>query len=97
MDFMSVQSDQQDALFAFSLLQFVQISSTYLLIIIRYCIYRNWYILCVLCRLAASRVEANVSSKHVEAINRNKLKANSASCWSYYTDIQCVRKVAVHL
>jgi hypothetical protein len=30
---------------------------------------------------------ANRCSKHVEAINRNKLKANSASCWSYYTDI----------
>jgi hypothetical protein len=24
------------------------------------------------------------------AINRNKQKANSASCWSYYTDIQNV-------
>jgi hypothetical protein len=26
--------------------------------------------------------------KHVEAINRNKLKANSASCWSCYSDKQ---------
>jgi hypothetical protein len=26
-------------------------------------------------------------SKHVDGINRNKLKANSASFWSYYTDI----------
>jgi hypothetical protein len=26
-------------------------------------------------------------SKHVEAINRNKLKANNASCWLYYTNI----------
>jgi hypothetical protein len=26
--------------------------------------------------------------KHVEAINRNKLKTNGASCWSYYADIQ---------
>jgi hypothetical protein len=25
-------------------------------------------------------------SKHVEAINRNKLKVNRASCWSYHTD-----------
>jgi hypothetical protein len=33
---------------------------------------------------------ASKCSKHVEAINGNKLKANSASCWSYYTDIlQC--------
>jgi hypothetical protein len=30
---------------------------------------------------------ANKCSEHVEAINRNKLKANSASCWSYYTGI----------
>jgi hypothetical protein len=36
--------------------------------------------LCLLCRLAASRVG-------VEAINRNKLKVNSASCWSYYTEV----------
>jgi hypothetical protein len=30
---------------------------------------------------------ANKCSKPVEAINHNKLKANSATCWSYYTDI----------
>jgi hypothetical protein len=36
----------------------------------------NWYFLYVLCRLAATRVG-------VEAINRNKLKVNSSSCWSY--------------
>jgi hypothetical protein len=28
---------------------------------------------------------ANKCLKHVEAINRNKLKANNASYWSYYT------------
>jgi hypothetical protein len=28
-----------------------------------------------------------ICSKHVEAINRNKMNVNSASCWSYYTDI----------
>jgi hypothetical protein len=58
----------------------------------------NWCILCVLCRLAASWVGVEpVPIQHVEAVNRNKLKANSASCWSCYTDIQCVRKVTVHL
>jgi hypothetical protein len=36
---------------------------------------------------SASWWSANKCSKHVEAINRNKLKANSASCWSYYTDV----------
>jgi hypothetical protein len=25
--------------------------------------------------------------EHIESIYRNKLKANSASCWSYYTVI----------
>jgi hypothetical protein len=29
---------------------------------------------------------ASKCSKHVEAINRNKLKANSGSCWSYCAD-----------
>jgi hypothetical protein len=29
----------------------------------------------------------NKYSKHVDAINKNKLKVNSVSCWSYYTDI----------
>jgi hypothetical protein len=30
--------------------------------------------------------EQNRCSKHLEVINYNKMKANSASCWSYYTD-----------
>jgi hypothetical protein len=30
---------------------------------------------------------ANKCSKHVEAINRNKLKVNSAFCWPYYTEL----------
>jgi hypothetical protein len=30
-------------------------------------------------------------SKHVEAINRNKLKVNSASCWSYYNDARSTK------
>jgi hypothetical protein len=29
----------------------------------------------------------HLCSKHVEAVGRNKLKANSASCCSCYTDI----------
>jgi hypothetical protein len=29
---------------------------------------------------------ANKCSKHVEALNRNKLKANGASCWPCYTE-----------
>jgi hypothetical protein len=37
----------------------------------------------------------------VEAVNYNKLRANTAYGWSYCSDIgtiiQCVRKVAVHL
>jgi hypothetical protein len=44
--------------------------------------------------MAASRVgeeppddEQIRALKHVEAINLNKLKANCASCWSYYTVI----------
>jgi hypothetical protein len=48
--------------------------------------YNSWYFLCVLCRLAASRVGMELQ-KHVEAINSSKLKANGASCWSCYTDI----------
>jgi hypothetical protein len=53
-------------------------------------------ILCVLCRLVGSRVGEELASddqqkrcsKHVgvEAININKLKVNSASYWSYFTD-----------
>jgi hypothetical protein len=93
--------------------------STYLLIIRRYCIYNNLYILCVLCRLAASRVGAepcqqtadiicikytncciystswwwaNKHLKHVATINRNKLKANAASGWSYYTEKTSILK-----
>jgi hypothetical protein len=38
------------------------------------------------CIYSASWWWANKCSKHVEAINRNKLKAICASCWSYYTD-----------
>jgi hypothetical protein len=35
-------------------------------------------------------------SKHAEAINRSKLKVNSASCWSYYTDIlQCTVNITL--
>jgi hypothetical protein len=56
----------------------------------------------VLCRLAASRLKThkNIPTavhtvppddeqkvlEHVEAINRNKLRVNSASCWSYYSE-----------
>jgi hypothetical protein len=50
-----------------------------------YSIYNNWYIFCacdVGWLLAGFRC-----SKHVHAINRNKQKTNSTSCWSYYTDI----------
>jgi hypothetical protein len=36
--------------------------STYLLIIRRYCVYSNWCILCVLCRLAASNVGVELSA-----------------------------------
>jgi hypothetical protein len=77
-------------------LEFITINSLYtfgagsLLIIRKYCIYSNWYILCVLCRLAAIvvyTVPPNKCSKHVKAINCDKLKANSASCWSYHTDM----------
>jgi hypothetical protein len=39
------------------------------------------------CVCSASWWWTNKCSKHVEAINRNKLKENSASCWSYYSDI----------
>jgi hypothetical protein len=39
------------------------------------------------CTYRASWWWAKKCLKHVEAINRNKLKANSASCRSYYTDI----------
>jgi hypothetical protein len=39
------------------------------------------------CTYSASWWWANKCSKHVEDINRNKLKVNSASCWSYCTDI----------
>jgi hypothetical protein len=34
--------------------------------------------------------------KHVEGINCTELKVNSASCWSYYTDIQGDHKISVH-
>jgi hypothetical protein len=34
----------------------VYVSSTYWFIIKKYCIYSNWYTVCVLCGLAASRV-----------------------------------------
>jgi hypothetical protein len=37
--------------------------------------------------------EQNRCSKHLEVINHNKMKANSASCWSYYTDtLRCTVK-----
>jgi hypothetical protein len=45
--------------------------------------------LCVLSRLEASCQPtwwAKKCSKHVEAINRNKVKVNSASSWCFYTD-----------
>jgi hypothetical protein len=86
----------------------------YLLIIRRHCMYNNWYILwnSTPTLLAASWHNkkksliystswwwANKCSKHVEAINLNKLKANSASCWSYYTDgfldLSCLKKKKV--
>jgi hypothetical protein len=56
------------------------VSSTYLLFIRRYCMTKVGI-------YSTSWWWANKRSKHVEAINRNKLKANSASCWSRYSDI----------
>jgi hypothetical protein len=47
--------------------------------------YNNWYIFCA-CNVGWLQAGLECS-KHVEAINRNKLKANSASCWSCCTDI----------
>jgi hypothetical protein len=57
--------------------------STYLLIIRRHCIHNNGIFCCI---YSASRWSADKCLKHIEA-NRNKRKANSASCWSYYTDM----------
>jgi hypothetical protein len=48
----------------------------YLLIFRRRCINNCWYIACVLCRLAATRVGVEVP-----------LDTKSAFCWFYYTDI----------
>jgi hypothetical protein len=48
-------------------------------------IIRTKYINCFI--YSAAWQWENKCSKHVEAINRNKLKANSASCWSYGTNI----------
>jgi hypothetical protein len=54
----------------------------YLLIIRRQCMYSNWYTVCVLCRLDATRVARNMQ----RLLIRNKVKTKNASCWSYYTD-----------
>jgi hypothetical protein len=43
--------------------------------------YTNW------CTYSTSWWWVKMCSKHVEAINRNKLEVNNTSCWSYYTDI----------
>jgi hypothetical protein len=45
--------------------------------------YSSWYILCA---YYVGWLLAGLEWKHVETIIRNKLKTNSASCWSYYTD-----------
>jgi hypothetical protein len=47
----------------------------------------SWYMSCVYVDWLLARSEWNCS-KHVVAINRIKLKENSASCWSYCTDIR---------
>jgi hypothetical protein len=52
------------------------------------CTNNTWYIACVLCLLVATRVR-------VELVH-NKLNTESASRWFHYTDMQCVKKVAVH-
>jgi hypothetical protein len=46
----------------------LRVSSTYLLIIRRYCIYSNWYFLCVLCRLAASSVGVELVCRETHKI-----------------------------
>jgi hypothetical protein len=45
--------------------------------------YKNWYMFCVLCRLAPIRVG-------VELVSRNKQKTKSASCWSYCAELHVV-------
>jgi hypothetical protein len=61
----------------------------YLPIIRRHCIHNNWYIACVLCQLAATRVGVELQpwQQPADCTIRNKPKTKSASCWSYYTDI----------
>jgi hypothetical protein len=50
-------------------------------------VYTTIGIFCVyFCTYSAFWWWADKCSKHVEAINCNKLKANSASSWSYYTE-----------
>jgi hypothetical protein len=58
----TVQQGQQDALFVFSLLWInsVYMFEHYLLTFRRRCINNNWYIACMLCMLAATRVEVEL-------------------------------------
>jgi hypothetical protein len=62
----------------------------YLLIFRRRCI-SNWYPVCILCQLAATRVGVQHSNPgSSQLLIHNKLNTDSASCWSYCTDIlQC--------
>jgi hypothetical protein len=62
--------------------QFISISSLYMFGAL-ICLSSGGTVYTTICIYGASCNYA----KHVQAINRNKLKANSASCWSYYTNI----------
>jgi hypothetical protein len=49
--------------------------------------YRTWYIFVRIMSAGSYLLMSKKCSKHVEAVNQNKLEVNNASCWSYYTDL----------
>jgi hypothetical protein len=91
--------NQHDALFVLTLLNNHTCTcfEHYLLVFSRCYINNNWYIACVLCRLAAIRVGVEwhlphihllppddgpqTGTKHVQVWLFNKVRTNSASCW----------------
>jgi hypothetical protein len=74
-------------------LQLLHVSGTYLLIIKRHCIYNYWYVLCVLCRLAASRVGVPLQPCYTVPLDDEQISARNM--WRLL--ILTNRKHTVHL
>jgi hypothetical protein len=86
MIFMSVQQNQLAALFAKKFVTCYMFWAYY----VGWLLAVSWHNTqkCTNCYIySACWWWANSCSKHVAAVNRNKLKANGAHCWSHYADM----------